>query len=104
MVGMVEKELMTPDEAAELFSVRKKTFLRWAREKGIERVKVSSKVVLFAKEAIEEFAKARTVKVESEPVKRAETRRLACPRKRKGGTKASGELWRDLRKEVLTCQ
>ncbi|MGO9572529.1 MAG: helix-turn-helix domain-containing protein, partial [Desulfomonilaceae bacterium] len=33
---------MTPDEAAELFSVRKKTFLRWAREKGIERVKVSS--------------------------------------------------------------
>jgi len=103
-MGMVEKEFMTPDEAAELFSVSKKTFLRWAREKGIERIKPSSKVVLFGKEAIEEFAKARTVKVESERAKRAETRRLSCPRKRKGGKPSSGELWRDLRKEVLSWQ
>jgi len=104
MEGMVGRELMTPDEAAELFNVTRKTFLKWAREKKIERIKVSAKVVLFAKEAIEEFAKARTVTVELEPVQKAEVRRVSCPRTKKGGRPSSGECWRDLRKEVLQCQ
>jgi excisionase family DNA binding protein len=49
MVGMVEKELVTPDEAAELFSVTRRTLLRWARENKIESVKLSTIVLPFGR-------------------------------------------------------
>ena len=52
--------LFTPEEAAEMFSVDKRTVLKWAREGKLERVKISSKIILFTHESINGFVKARS--------------------------------------------
>jgi excisionase family DNA binding protein len=44
---MLAKELLTPDEAASILKVTKRTILRWARERKIESVRVSIKGILF---------------------------------------------------------
>jgi len=107
MVGMVGRELMTPDEAAELFNVTRRTLLGWAREDRIESVKLSRKVVLFTAEAIDDFVKGRSSKVEPAPMNhQGAGRKMTGPTstKKGGGKKTSGELWKDLRKEVKQWQ
>src|SRR5208283_1910987 len=99
------KELLSADEAASKLKITKRTILRWAREGKIECVRISAKVVLFAVEAIDRFVQRRTFGIESPAVNhRGAGRKMTSPEPRKGGTRASGELWRDLRKEVLSCQ
>ena len=99
------KELLSADEAASKLNITKRTILRWAREGKIECVRISAKVVLFTAEAIDRFVDSKTFEVESPAVNhRGAGRKMTSPEPRKGGTRTSGELWRDLRKEVLTCQ
>ncbi len=99
------KELLGADEAASRLRITKRTLLRWAREGKVECVRISAKVVLFTAEAIDRFVAGKTFGVESPAVNHRGTgRKMTSPKLRKGGTKASGELWRDLRKEVLSCQ
>jgi excisionase family DNA binding protein len=106
MAGMEQTELLTPDEAASLCNVTGKTLLRWAREGRIECVRVSRKVIGFTKEAVDNYLRSRTIPVELEPANHQRAgRKTVSPETRKGGRKKrSGELWRDLRKEVLLCQ
>jgi excisionase family DNA binding protein len=107
MVGMGEKELLTAAEAAERLTIAKRTLLRWARENKIESVKLSRKVVLFTAEAIDDFVKGRSSKVEPAPMNhRGAGRKMTGPTstKKGGGKKTSGELWKDLRKEVVEWQ
>ena len=60
--AMSAKELLTPDEAALLLKMTKRTILKWAREGKIESVRVSRKIILFAAEAIESSSKRRPLK------------------------------------------
>lgn len=100
------KELLTADETAQRLKISKATLLKWARKGKIERVKISAKVVLFTAEAIDRFVDCRTFEVESRAVNhRGAGRKMTSPKPmRKGGTRASGELWNDLRKEVRQWQ
>ena len=102
---MSEKELLTPDEAAQKLRIAKRTLLRWARENRIQTVRFSRKVVLFTHEAIDEFVASREKKIEPAPVahQRAGKRMTSpIPRKKGGDRRNSGELSGDLRKEVLS--
>ena len=100
------KELLSADEAASKLKITKRTILRWAREGKIECVRISAKVVLFTAEAIDRFVAGKTFEVESPAVNHSGTgRKLTSPKTKKGGgKKASGELWKDLRKEVVQWQ
>jgi len=106
MEGMEQKALLTPDEAGSLCNVTGKTLLRWAREGKIECVRVSRKVIEFTREAVDNFLRSKTIPVELEPMNhQGAGRKMTSPETRKGGSKKhSGELWSDLRKEVLLCQ
>jgi len=101
-----EKLLLTADEAAAIMSISKRTVLKWARDKKIESVKISPKVVRFTPEAVEEFLKSNTSGVEYQtPSSKQAGRKTASPQPRKGGDRRlSGELWSDLRKEVRQWQ
>jgi excisionase family DNA binding protein len=102
---MSEKELLTPDEAAEKLRIATRTLLRWARENRIQTVRFSRKVVLFTPEAIDEFVTSREKKIEPAPTDHQRAgRKMASPTpKKKGGDRRnSGELSGDLRKEVLS--
>jgi len=100
------KELYSADETAAILKISKRTLLRWAREERIERVKISAKVVLFAAEAIDDFLQTKTIRVESQaPRHQRAGRKIKSPETKKGGEKnRSGELWKDLRKEVRQWQ
>ena len=103
---MLGKELINADEAAQLLNVTKRTLLRWGRERKIECVRISKKTILFSLDAIDEFVRQRTHGVEF-PTKNKGQAGVRSPRpksKKKGGEKTSGEMWNDLRKEVLTWQ
>lgn len=102
---MSDKELLTPDEAAQKLRIAKRTLLRWAREKRIQTVRFSRKVVLFTPEAIDEFVKNKAKKIEAAPVTHQRSgKRMTSPiPKKKGGDRRnSGELSGDLRKEVMS--
>jgi excisionase family DNA binding protein len=103
---MSEKELLTAAEAAERLKITKRTLLRWARETRIESVKLSRKVVLFTAEAIDDFIKSREHKVEPARTSHQGARKMASPTptKKGGNRRTSGELWKDLRKEVMQWQ
>ena len=104
---MDRKELLTAAEAAERLNVTKRTILRWAREGKIERITISTKVVLFTAEAIDKFLQHKTNEVESKTTEhRRAGRKTSSPKpmKKGGGKKSSGESWRSLRKEVATWQ
>lgn len=97
------KELLTAEEAGAYLNVSKATILKWARKGKIERVKISAKIVLFSIEAIDNFLKEKTDKLESKTTDHQHARRTACYPKavqKGGGKKSSGESWRDLRQEV----
>jgi|SRR5271157_2889131 len=100
------KELISADEAASRLRITKRTLLRWAREGKIECVRISAKVVLFTAEAIDRFVQSRTFGIESPAVNhRGAGRTMASLKTRKGGdNRTSGELWKDLRKEVRQWQ
>jgi len=100
------KELLSADEAASRLRITKRTLLRWAREGKIECVRISAKVVLFTAEAIDRFVAGKTFGVESPAVNHRGTgRKMTRPKLRKGGdNRTSGELWKDLRKEVVQWQ
>jgi excisionase family DNA binding protein len=99
------KELLSVDEAASRLKITKRTILRWAREKKIESVKASREEVLFTVEDIEKFVKSKKIGIESAARNHQPAGRKTSQETRKGGgKKTSGELWRDLRKEVLSCQ
>jgi excisionase family DNA binding protein len=104
---MSEKELLTPEEAAEKLRIAKRTLLRWARENKIQTVRLSRKVVLFTNEAIDAFVTDRAKKIEPAPAThQGAGKRMASPipRKKGGDRRTSGELWKDLRKEVKQWQ
>jgi excisionase family DNA binding protein len=104
---MPGKELLKPDEAAARLQITKRTLLRWARENRIESVKLSRKVVLFTAEAIDDFVKSRAKTLEPAPMNHQRAgRKMTSPiPTKKGGDKpSSGELWKDLRKEVRQWQ
>ncbi len=99
-------ELLTADESAKKIRQTRRTILRWAREKKIESVRASRKEILFTAEDMETFVKSKKSGIESvarnhQP---AGMKKISQETKKGGGKKASGELWRDLRKEVLSCQ
>ena len=104
---MQGKELLSAGEAASKLKITKRTILRWAREGKIECVRLSRKVVLFTGEAVDEFVRSKSRKVElallSHPGARRETARPTLVRKG-GDRKSSGESWSDLRKEVASWQ
>jgi excisionase family DNA binding protein len=100
---MERKELLTADEAAAYLNVSKGTILKWARKGKIERVKISAKIVLFSIEAIDNFLKEKTDRVESTTRNHQHAVRTASYPKAVqtgGGKKNTGESWRDLRQEV----
>ena len=104
---MPGKELLKPDEAAARLQITKRTLLRWARENRIESVKLSRKVVLFTAEAIDEFVKSREHKAEPAAMNHQTAGRMMTspiPTKKGGDKRNSGELWKDLRKEVIQWQ
>jgi len=104
---MSDKELLTADEAAEKLRIAKRTLLKWARENKIESVKLSRKVVLFTAEAVDDFVEGRSKKIEPAPLNHQETGRKTAspiPKKKGGDRSTSGELWKDLRKEVKQWQ
>lgn len=104
---MSEKELLTAAEAAEKLRIEKRTLLKWARQNKIESVKLSRKVVLFTAEAVDDFVQGRSKKIEPAPVNHQEAvRRTASliPKKKGGDKRTSGELWKDLGKEVKQWQ
>ncbi len=100
------KELLSADKAASKLKITKRTILRWAREGKIECVRISAKVVLFTAEALNRFVAGKTFKVESPPVNHigAGYKMTSLKTKKGGDKKTSGELWSDLRKEVLSWQ
>ena len=103
---MLGKELINADEAAQLLNVTRRTLLRWAREKKIECVRISKKMILFWLDAIDEFVRQRTHGVEFPTNNRGQAG-VKSPRpksKKKGGGKGSGESWRDLRMEVSSWE
>jgi len=100
---MPENELLTAAEAAEKLRIDKRTLLKWARENKIESVKLSRKVVLFTAAAIDDFVRSRENKIQFAPINhQGASRKMASPTPtKKGGDRlTSGELWKDLRKEV----
>jgi excisionase family DNA binding protein len=101
---MEGKELLSADEAASKLKITKRTILRWTREGKIECVRISRKVVLFTAESIEKFVKSKTNGIESVARNHQPAGRKTNQEKRKGGKPLSGELWGDLRKEVLSWQ
>ena len=104
---MIRKELLNADQAAELLNVTRRTLLRWAREKKIECVRISSKTILFATEAIDEFVERSTHGVESLDTNQrsaGEKKARPIPTKKGGGRKNSGESGRDLRMEVSSWE
>jgi excisionase family DNA binding protein len=104
---MSGKELLTAAEAAEKLRIEKRTLLKWAREIKIESVKLSRKVVLFTVEAVDDFVQGRSKKIEPAPTNHQDTGKRAAspiPRKKGGVRRISGELWKDLRKEVKQWQ
>jgi len=104
---MAEKELITAAEAAEKLKIAKRTLLRWARENRIESVRLSRKVVLFTAEAIDDFVDGRSKKTKPVPTNHhGAGRKTPAPTPTKKGRdrRTSGELWKDLRKEVKQWQ
>jgi excisionase family DNA binding protein len=105
---MSDKELLTAEEAAEKLRIAKRTLLTWARENKIQSVNLSRKVVLFTAEAVDDFVEGRSKKkIEPAATDHQETGKRAAspiPRKKGGDRRTSGELWKDLRKEVKQWQ
>lgn len=103
---MSETDLLTADEAATKLSVTRRTILKWARENRIESIRISNKKILFSQDAVDEFLKIRTSRVELPKTKRDKDGRwISAPIPKKGGgRKTSGESWRDLRQEVSSWE
>ena len=101
---MSVKELLTADEAAKLLKIARPTLLRWARERKIESVRVSSKVVLFTAEGLESFLTSRTLGVEptTSPQPTPATRNSGTSPRQHGKKNSRNQSWQDLRKEVLS--
>lgn len=99
--------LLTPEEVASLFSVDKRTVLKWARDGKLQRAKISGKVVRFTLESINLFVKSKIQGVESvtgpNPKPRARVDKSVG---RKGGHSQSSRKssWRSLREEVTKCR
>jgi excisionase family DNA binding protein len=101
---MFAKELLSADEAASTLNVTRRTILRWARDRRIESVRVSRKIILFPDSALENFVNDKTLGVESAMMNRPRSDiRTGGPQVKKGGdNRSSGESWQDLKKEVLS--
>jgi excisionase family DNA binding protein len=92
--------LLTPDDVASMFSVDKRTVLKWARDGRIERVKISGKVVLFTPESVDLFVKSKIQGVESVTAPNPKPReRAAKSVTKKGGLSQSSRKssWRSRR-------
>lgn len=99
---MTATELLTADEAAKLLKIAKRTLLRWARERRIESVRVSSKVILFTADAIKSFLAAKTVEVEpmAVPQPGAVIRKAKSLPEQRGRKSSRAQSWEELKKEV----
>jgi excisionase family DNA binding protein len=100
-------EYMTPEEVACVFSVDKRTILKWAREGKLACLKLSKRTIRFTRGSVLSFAEMSKEDVESETssitVKGRETDKIL---KRRGGNKTTPRIssWRSLREEVIKCQ
>jgi excisionase family DNA binding protein len=95
--------LLTPEDVAALFSVDKRTVLKWGRDGKLERVKISGRVVLFTPESVNIFVKSKTQGVESVTAPNPKPReRVQRSITKKGGLSQSSRKssWRSLREEV----
>ena len=95
--------LLTPEDVASLFSVDKRTVLKWARDGKLERVKISGKVILFTRESVNLFVKSRIQGVESVTAPNSKPRaRSEKSITKKGGASQSSRKssWRSLREEA----
>ncbi len=100
------KRLLTPDDVASIFSVDRRTVLKWARDGKLERAKVTGKVVRFTEESVNSFVKSKTPGVECatapNPKQRARVAKSGLKKGYLGST--SRKSWRSLREEVTTWQ
>jgi excisionase family DNA binding protein len=102
---MEEDTLLTPEEAGQALKVRPRTVLRWAREGKIPSVRLTAKVVRFSANAIKDLVKGGTIAVQYQITTQTGCKSRSGERQKKGGSrKSSGELWKDLRKEVRQWQ
>ncbi len=97
---------LTPDDVASIFSVDRRTVLKWARDGKLERVKVSGKVIRFTEESVNSFVKSKTPGVECaaapNPKPRTQVAKSIVKKGELGRT--SRKSWRSLREEVTTWQ
>ena len=94
--------LFIPEAVAEMFSVDKRTVLKWAREGKLESVKISKKVILFTLESINRFVNGRIQGIESVTASKTKARVRAEKSVKKGGSSQSSRKssWRSLREEA----
>ena len=92
------KRLLTPDDVASIFSVDRRTVLKWARDGKLERAKVTGKVVRFTEESVNSFVKSKTPGVECatapNPKQRARVAKSGLKKGYFGST--SRKSWRSL--------
>ena len=104
-----ESLLMTPEDVAIMFSVDRRTVLKWGREGKLQSIKASKKTVRFSRESVYSFARTGCHGIES-GISRNKMREsvpdsIRAKEKRKGGNRTSRESsWRSLREEVTKCQ
>jgi excisionase family DNA binding protein len=98
---------MTPEQVAAMFSVDRRTVLKWAREGKLQSIKASKKTIRFSREAVYSFARTGYPGIESGISQNGKRECVPdLPRiKGKGGSRASRESsWRSLREEVTKWQ
>lgn len=97
-----ELMLMTADEVAEIFSVQKRTVLKWIREGTLQSVKLSGKNIRLTKPQVSEFIEKKKT---SEPKRVDKKRNVRLPStsiETQGGEKSTGDSARAIREEMLT--
>lgn len=92
---MEDKDLLTPEEAASILRITKRTVLKWARDNKVECVRLSSKVVLFTRQAIYDFRDKHTQALQASPKPRRRALRSVPIPNKKGGEKNSRKSQRE---------
>ena len=96
---------MTPEQVAAMFSVERRTVLKWGREGKLQPIKASNKTVRFSRESVYSFARTGYHEIESGVSRNKMRESVSGSVKTKGGSRTSRESsWRSLREEVTKCQ
>ncbi len=95
--------LLTPEEVASLFSVDKRTVLKWARDGKLGRKKMTGKIIRFTTESVNLFLKSKDQGVESINPRNSQLRvraKKSIPKKGGFSKTSRKSSWRSLRKEA----